>query len=279
MALVLIEGLDRTGKSTVASYFKEHHNYEIIHLSAPPKDMSSEQYFQELVEIISLAATKDIVMDRTHYGELIWPIIFNRRPLLSKEDIASLREIEESVGVRRILMHDNNVHAHWQRCVDNNEPLNKIQFTKARSLYYQLAKQYGFEVFTLDQFLGASPDKSGSADSVSNTDLGVSKIETRSVDSVSAPTNKNNTKHTQTKTPQQLKLEKANAINDILSRNILKIKGPIYEELEQEIRAFLNDKLSHILGGSSSNQELTLTPEEVKFYKIMYKRAIEKGDT
>jgi hypothetical protein len=78
------------------------------------------------------------------------------------------------------------------------------------------------------------------------------------------------------KTPEQHKLEVANVINEILSKRILKSKGSMYDDLENELRNFLNAKLGKLLGGTTS--ELSLTPEEIKFYKTMYKRAIEKGD-
>lgn len=270
MSLILIEGLDRTGKSTVASYFKEFEGYEVVHLSAPPKDMSRDNYLQEMVDLLYSASAKNIVLDRTHYGELVWPYVYNRQPLLSEEDIEILREIESSVGVKHILMHDSNVEAHWARCVENNEPLSKAQFIKARSMYYSLAKKYNFEMMTLQEFVEKFPGAKSLVD--------VPKQQSDHKRSVPMENTRPQAPKSNAKTPEQIKLEKANAINDILSRNIIKPKSPIHEEIELEIRGFLNQKLASILGGSSS-QELSFTPEEIKFYKAMYKRAVEKGDT
>src|SRR5690606_981748 len=131
MALVLLEGLDRTGKSTVAAYF-ETLGFERIHLSAPARGTSPDQYLQDMIDLVSSAANKDIVMDRTHYGELVWPQIYGRKALLDEEAIEALREVENSVGVQRLWMTDDDLKAHWQRCVDNKEPLDKAQFTRAR---------------------------------------------------------------------------------------------------------------------------------------------------
>jgi len=278
MALILLEGLDCTGKSTVAKFFQHEHGYEVIHLSAPPKGTTSDQYLQEMVNLISAASTRDIVLDRTHYGELVWPNVYGRKPLLSEEDIDAIREIEESVGVRRIWMNDPNVEAHWKRCVDNKEPLNKAQFVKARSLYSQLAYKYGFESITLQQFIKKFPETEKYNNQESTTTTVTPSDDTTTVQEVniSEPVNPIYAKHIPRKTPEQLKLEKANAINNILLKRILKLKGPIYDELENDIRGFLNDKLRKFFGDSS--QELSLTQEEVKFYKTMYKRAIDKGE-
>lgn len=272
MALVLLEGLDRTGKSTVASYF-ESLGFQLIHLSAPPKGTTSDQYFQEMVDLVSSAATKDIVLDRTHYGELIWPTIYGRQPLLDEEMIEAIREIEDTVGVQRIWMTDDDLKAHWQRCVDNKEPLDKAQFTRARGLYSTIAQKYNFEKVTLQSFLKQFPDAQAFVEQQKTSSLEEKTLQPHTVETNTTP---NPTPIKSLKTPEQHKLEVANTINEVLSKRILKGKGLVYDDLENELRHFLNLKLGRLLGGGDST-ELTLSPEEIKFYKAMYKRAIQ-GD-
>ena len=273
MALVLLEGLDRTGKSTVAKYF-ESIGFENIHMSAPKKGTTPDQYLQQMIDLISSAATRDIVLDRTHYGELIWPQIFGRKPLLSEEDIEALREVEDSVGVQRVWMTDDDLKAHWQRCVDNKEPLDKAQFTRARGLYSTMAAKYGFEKVTLQTFVKQYPDAQNVIDSQQATQLEEKTLQPSVSDGTTAVTEQPIAK-LPGKTSQQQKLEVANAINDIMSKRILKAKGQVYDDIENEIRHFLNGKLGKLLGGESN--ELSLTQEEIRFYKLMYKRANDKG--
>lgn len=279
MALVLLEGLDRTGKSTVAAYF-ETLGFEKIHMSAPPKGTTPDQYMQEMADLLQTAATRDIVLDRTHYGELIWPQIYGRKPLLDEEMIDALREIEDSVGVQRIWMTDDDLKAHWQRCVDNKEPLDKAQFTRARGLYSSMAQKYGFEKVTLQTFIKQFPDAQGIVDQqnagvLETKTLQVTNGVTTEVEIPTTPVSSTAAKYPG-KTPQQHKLEVANAINDIMSKRILKTKGLVYDDIENELRHFLNTKLGKLLGGEVN--ELSLTPEEIKFYKAMYKRAMsDKG--
>lgn len=287
MALVLLEGLDRTGKSTVASYF-ETLGFEIIHMSAPPKGTSPDDYVQQMVDLLSSAANKDIVLDRTHYGELVWPQVYSnpqkpRKALIDEESIEILREIEESVGVQRIWMTDNALDAHWKRCVDNNEPLDKSQFTRARALFSSMAHKYGFEPITLTQFLHKFPDAKDHVDKLTAQGLEQKTLQvtssgdktiTTEIDTSKPPISTTHIKYPG-KTPEQHKLEVANVINDILSKPILKGKSPVINDVENEIRAFLNTKLGKLLGGSSS--ETSLNNEEVKFYKEMFKRAKDKG--
>jgi thymidylate kinase len=275
MSLIILEGVDRVGKSTVASHF-ESQGFEIVHLSAPPKELSEPgytgpSYLDMMIDLVSEAAHKDIILDRSAYGELVWPNVYGRKAMLTEDDIDVLREIEDSVGVKRIMMFDPNVEAHWQRCVDNKEPLTKPQFVKARSLFSQIAHKYGFELVTLPAFVkefNLDPSLLNKEKAKENNEP---EIEQRN-NSESAPSSSN--VKTTKKTAEQLKLEKANAINSILEKRILKSKGEAFDELESDIRNFLNNKLGKLLGGGSETE--SLTKEELAFFKMMYKRAIEK---
>jgi hypothetical protein len=73
---------------------------------------------------------------------------------------------------------------------------------------------------------------------------------------------------------QRQLLEKANAINDILDKRILKKGGTLYDELENDVRVYLNEKLAAIFGNSGNKP--SMTNEEIAFFKAMYKRVIEK---
>lgn len=249
-------------------------------MSAPPKGTISDDYLNEMAELLTSAANKDICLDRTHYGELVWPEIYGRKPLLDEEQVEMLREIEESVGVQRIWMTDNAIEAHWKRCVDNKEPLTKVQFTRARALYSTVAHQYGFEAITLGAFVKKFPDAQEIIDKQKASDLETKTLTVATTSVVaeldlSGPTNNTTPiKYGIGKSPEQHKLEVANVINDILSKPILKGKGNAYNDIEAELRNFLNTKLGKLLGGTSS--ELTLTQEEIKFYKAMHVRANSK---
>lgn len=269
MSLIVLEGLDRTGKSTVAKFY-ENNGYKVVHLSAPPKGTTSDQYLDEMVNLISSAAHTDLVLDRSHYGELVWSSIYNRNPLLSEEDISILQEIEGSVGTTRVIMHDPNIEAHWQRCVDNNEPLTKAQFMKARALYHGLAKKHNFELLTLPEFL-QKINKNESTDSTSDTTPSSAPTAT------SAPATDSNKLSKSTtadfKSPKMDKLDRANAIKEVLSKPILKHKNPYFELLEKDIRVFLEGELNKIFGISSSD---SLSNEEIVLIKLFCKRLKQK---
>lgn len=238
-------------------------------MSAPPKGISQDEYLGEMVDLLSSLSGKDVVLDRSHYGELVWPGVYGRKAVLDEDAIEVLREIEATMDVSRILMHDNNSEAHWQRCVDNNEPLTKVQFVKARSLYSSMADKYGFIRKTLKDFPDAVqplPAKNNQVETV----LPAAKADTQAVKAIDKVKNSGPSLE---KTREQQKLDKANAINEVLSKRLIKGKGEVYDELERSVRHFLNNELGKIFGNATSSG---FTAEETELLKFFVQRLKEK---
>jgi len=259
MSLLCITGLDRTGKSTVATHY-ESLGYEVVHLSAPDKKYTQPgyagpSYFDDYIEMLMSFNGKNVVMDRFWDGELVWPFIYNREPLLSEEEIETIREIESAMGVNYILMHDPDSKAHWQRCVDNKEPLTRSQFIHANAAYQKMAAKYGFEIKTLSDF---TPIVLPKVSPVESAPLMESHMEIKAIN----------------KTPEQIKLEKANALNEILSKRIIKQKGEYYDQIEKDIKIYLNNKLGSLLG--SNILEDTFSQNEIRILKTLVDRLKEK---
>ena len=269
MALIILEGLDRTGKTSVAEMF-EKQGFEVIHISAPAKGMTSDQYIGEWVDLLTSIQGKNVVLDRSEYGEVVWPHVYGRQPLLNDEAIEILREIETNMDTTRILMVDPDSKAHWQRCVDNNEPLTQQQFVKARALFSAMADKYGFERKQLKDF----PDAVQPLSKTSNKEL--SKRENVNSFDTSSQTvsDMSGTLSSQNKTKEQVKLERANVINDVLSKRIIKGKGPAYDEVERGVRHFLNQELGKILGTTTNTPGLS--SEEIELLKFFCKHLKDK---
>jgi len=259
LALIILEGLDRTGKSSVAEFYKNK-GYELIHQSAPPKGMTADLFLEEMMQLVSSAASKDIVLDRSYYGELVWPTVYGRESLLPEENLEVLRELESSVGTERVLMVDPNVEAHWQRCVDNKEPMTKAQFARARNLFSSMAEKYGFVKKTIQDFPEVQVVvQEKKVEPVMGKELPPKAIVESKL------------------TKEQVKLHTANAINDVLSKRIIKQKGHIYDQIELNLRTFLNAELGKILGTKTENPTAgQFTGEEVELLKFFLKKLKEK---
>ena len=283
----MLEGLDRSGKSSVAESYRKQ-GYTVVHMSAPDKKYfqtgySGETYFEELVRMYSKYAGQKVVFDRTVYGELVWPNIYGRKALLEAEDLDYLGELERNNEAERILMFDKNVEVHWQRCADNNEPLTRQQFGRASIFYERLASDYRFKKKQLSDFPELSPKRDETtslASSAKSTSLRGNDGDVNSTGSSSGATTMGtrgnesaNGQHEVPKISLEDKLELANTIRDVLSSKILKKKGGLYDNLEQTIKDFLQSQLEEIFVGK---QDKVFSEEETMILKLYAKRIKEK---
>lgn len=277
---LILEGIDRSGKSTVAELFKKD-GFEVVHLNAPDKRFTQPgytgpSYADEILEMLMEYDGKNVVFDRSHYGEFVWPHVYGRKSQLTKEDIEVFQDYEKRNDTQKILMIDNNVEAHWHRCVENKEPLDRSQFVKARNRYNKLAHDFGFIPRTLGDFDEKLTRNQGESDTTLEKSEPLQDGETKTTDAPKPVISQNKSKPVpqEFSTADQLqeKLEKANAINSILSKRIVKQKGDIFDAIETDIKLFLNKRLSEIMGTDKPESANKLTSSEVQMLKTLCKQ-------
>jgi hypothetical protein len=280
MAWIILEGLDRSGKSSVAEMYKEQ-GFQVLHLDAPAKyhlkpGYSGPSYLEEMIDIYSGYAGKDVVFDRSAYGELVWPEVYGRESLLAQEDYEYLQQLEYNNDTVKILMYDENKDAHWQRCVENKEPLNRPQFIQATRLYESMAKTYNFEKKQLKDFQSQARSQDNAADKPGEPDK---KPDDRgiSMSGILRPSDRGQPEDTELRCVAQSlldkKLERANAIRDLLSAPIVKKKGSAFTQLEKDVKQFLEQQLENIFNEPKKED---FTEDEVKILKIYAQRIKEK---
>lgn len=259
---VLLEGIDRTGKSTVAELYREK-GYEVVHMNAPDKKYQEDgytgpSYLDDLIELYLAHSGKKVVFDRTPWGELVWPHVYGRKPSLSLEDLEVLQEIEDKNSATRILMIDPETDSHWKRCVDNKEPLNINQFKAATAMYNKLAHQHNFMPSELKDFSGVDiKDTNTKVESSKQPELPTAQESRASDASPALPDRSKVEEDVGEKNPELEKLEKANAIKTVLTGRIIKKKGAAFDKLESELKGFLMSQLSEIFNPSIKDEEFT----------------------
>jgi|SRR5581483_1841062 len=284
MSWIILEGVDRSGKSSVAKMYKSR-GYEVVHMSAPDKKYSQPgyagpSYMDELMDRYMAYNGHDVVFDRSPYGECVWPLVYGRKAQLTEEDIEILQEIENANGAERLMFFDQNAEAHWKRCVDNKEPLTKSQFNNANVLFDRMATKYEFKKVQLTDFtnelagagLFISPANPPKQDTNTTTTVTTKDNVTTQVTVTQEGPAK------AMRSVEQMKLDKANAINEILSGRIIKKKGDAYDDLERDIRTFLQGRLSTIFGKEQTTPE-NFSRAEVEILKMYCKQVIKKMET
>jgi thymidylate kinase len=148
--LYLIEGMDKVGKSTAASILRTRIKGNYVHMTAPAKWHTRETYFAEMLHTIALTAQKNVVIDRTWYGEAVWPQVYNRVSLLTDDDMETLTEAALALhdgAVHKLYMFDDDAEAHLKRMSEFKEPAYDVQL--ASRLYDDMTRRHGFMPITL----------------------------------------------------------------------------------------------------------------------------------
>lgn len=134
--LIVIEGIDLTGKSTLARRLQEKLGGEsrcmIIH-AGPPARTSVEEYETSLNDY-DPRNRSHLILDRFHLGEYVWPQIFGRE---TDMDLAVRRHVDmflESRGAV-VVYGERPLELLATELVENDEPLKPYLLQKASCLF------------------------------------------------------------------------------------------------------------------------------------------------
>lgn len=146
--ILIVEGTDATGKSTLCRDIAESTGRRYIHASAP----KTRDWFDEY--IVPLKSGEPVVCDRWHIGELIWPDTFGRPSLFESfaEYEHCTRILVELLGAQIIV-----VSRPWRdiaaTLLERGEQDTTEITLRAQALYHDIAgrtKSTAINVYDID---------------------------------------------------------------------------------------------------------------------------------
>lgn len=151
--LIIIEGVDRTGKSTLADMLKTVTGGKLIHNGKPEMDPREE--YLSLVEDYTPGNGEHLIFDRFHIGERVWPKIFDRESDFDRHDFIDVDTVLHQLGAL-IVYAERDDHDVWAKELEeHNEPIDGHSGAEAKELFeIELAKcrtpvqRYNFADFT-----------------------------------------------------------------------------------------------------------------------------------
>lgn len=118
MALIVIEGVDRTGKSELAmSLAADYENAQVLHFG-PPKKNALREYLEPLLDYDP--RVDNIICDRLHIGEVVWPKYFNREPRMTRAERGVIEVFLASRG--GLLVHATRDIAGLRKAFEEADP-------------------------------------------------------------------------------------------------------------------------------------------------------------
>lgn len=132
--LIILEGVDRTGKSTLATALAEFIGGEVWHRGKPSAHPLVE-YEGALRGYDPLDYTRHVVIDRWHVGERVWPSVFNRATRYDLPMFLHTDMFLRSRGALVVYCYRPDSDALAREYREHGEPLEPATLTRALSLY------------------------------------------------------------------------------------------------------------------------------------------------
>lgn len=125
--ITIIEGVDGTGKTTFAKRLAAERGATYLHADKP----ITRSWFTEYIEPLS---HKNIVCDRWHLGEIVWPQIFNRDSLFNASTFDECNRYLARIGCELIVLtrSDTGITGELKRRGETDQILGVL---KAKSLF------------------------------------------------------------------------------------------------------------------------------------------------
>lgn len=116
--IIIIEGPDGAGKTTLANQLSRQTKYDIVHRSQPKTDDEKKHMMSEYVAAIK--SSKNTILDRCWYSEMVYGPIMRDASVISYPEMYKLEKLLAKAGAIVIYATAPKA-ALWQRCQKRGE--------------------------------------------------------------------------------------------------------------------------------------------------------------
>lgn len=133
--IIIIEGPDGAGKTTLAKYLNEGFNIPVLHRTKPKDEEEKKTMMRGYLDDIQ--EQRSIVWDRCWYSEMVYGPIMRDKSWIS---VKEMWDLERSMGKALIIYCTGNVNTLWQRCKERGEDyiMSKEQLAKIKNGFDEL---------------------------------------------------------------------------------------------------------------------------------------------
>lgn len=134
MKNIILEGIDKTGKTTLANLLQKVYGYQIIKCSQPDGDPYIE-YLKKLQQVAK--SKKPIVFDRFHLGELAYGPVYRKKSRLTIKQLQNIELQAMSLNFEIIYCHDDVKELATRFKTDDEKFANIKDIKKLNDLFNQ----------------------------------------------------------------------------------------------------------------------------------------------
>lgn len=135
--IIIIEGPDGSGKTTLANQLSKQTGYKVIHRVQPKTDEEKQIMMCEYLQTIR--SGKNMIFDRCWYSEMVYGQIMRDDSVISYPQMYELERLLTKNGAMIIYCTDSKPIL-WSRCLERGEEYitNRETFDKIWEGYKQL---------------------------------------------------------------------------------------------------------------------------------------------
>ena len=116
--IIILEGPDGSGKTTLAKYFSDKLGYEIKHRSNPKTQKEKDEMMQSYKD--DIMNEENIIWDRGFHSELVYGPIKRDKTYIS---IDQMLELEKDLSIKgtMVIYCTDEIQTLWKRCTSRGE--------------------------------------------------------------------------------------------------------------------------------------------------------------
>lgn len=124
--IIIIEGADGAGKTTLANKLAEQTGFPIVHRSNPKSEEEKKQMMAMYIQTIK--ENKNCIFDRCWYSEMVYGPVMRDKSYISEEQMYVLEDMLNQVGA--VIIHCTaSKKVLWSRCKKRGEDYIKRRRT------------------------------------------------------------------------------------------------------------------------------------------------------
>lgn len=116
--IIIIEGPDGSGKTTLANKLSEQTGYHVIHMVQPKDDADKQRMMVEYMNV--LKSGKNAIFDRCWYSEMVYGPIMRDTSIISYPQMYELERLLTKKGAMIVYCTDSP-EVLWQRATSRGE--------------------------------------------------------------------------------------------------------------------------------------------------------------
>lgn len=116
--IIILEGPDGSGKTTLANQLQKQTGYQLLHRTQPKNDEDKKRMMDEYIQV--LKAGKNCIMDRSWYSEMVYGPVMRDASVITFPQMYELERLAAKYGAIIIYCTAPETTL-WKRCMRRGE--------------------------------------------------------------------------------------------------------------------------------------------------------------